>query len=61
MSTYHLYEHKQDASVLIVARVLDSPDGAYECRRYGDEATNTFVLPADLFLRIYQRRKNGRA
>lgn len=60
MSNYYLYEHKQDHSVLIIARVLDSSTGEYECRRYGDDPTNTFVIPAEAFLNIYQRRKSGR-
>lgn len=56
MYGYHLYEHRQDESVLIVALVTE--DGFYECHRYGETAT--FTIERETFLSIYKKLESAK-
>lgn len=60
MNGYHLYQHRQDETVLIVARILE--DQSYECRRYGSTSDNdTFTLDAETFLSIYKLSERAKS
>lgn len=53
--SWRLYEHRQDESILILARVVDG--SSYECHRWKSE--ESFVLDNQTFLGIYRRRSNA--
>lgn len=55
----HLYEHRSDPSVLVLAYLTDAD--TYQCRRYQDPSQSTWKMTKDSFLSIYKKRRSPNA